>query len=240
MTARTAKKIATVAVATAGWLIASPAGASAHITATATDTAPGAYSVITLRVPTESTTAGTIGLEVTLPAEHPFAVVRSETTPGWTSTQHTRTLTEPIDTGHGGVVSEAVSAVTFTAQPGSAIAPGEFAQFRLLVGPIPDAETLVLPAIQTYSDGTVVSWIEQSSDGTEPDKPAPALDLTQPSGNVAGTTTAGQVSATATAADPGSTPNADSSIPWVSWAALIAAIGAAVLAVYSLAVGRTR
>ena len=71
--------------------------------------------------------------------------------------------------------------MTFRARDeASAIHPGEFAEFRLQVGPLPAVPTLALPTIQTYSDGTVVSWVEQSFDGTEPDKPAPILRLSDP------------------------------------------------------------
>nr|WP_269781591.1 YcnI family protein [Nocardia bovistercoris] len=149
--------------------------ATAHVTASAPDAAPGAYSVVTLRVPTESATAGTVRLEVNLPAEQPLAVVRNATTPGWDVAQRRIALPTPIDNGHGGKVAETVTSVTFTAQPGIAVAPGEFAEFRLLLGPLPNTRELVLPTLQTYSDGTVVSWIERSTDGSVPEKPAPVV-----------------------------------------------------------------
>ncbi|MEV6339739.1 YcnI family protein [Nocardia vinacea] len=151
--------------------------ASAHVTATAPDAAPGGYSVVTLRVPTESETAGTVGLEVTLPSDHPLAMVRNETTPGWDVALRKSTARTPIDNGHGGKVSEFVSSVVFTAHQGVSIRPGEFAEFKLLLGPLPEVPVLVLPAIQTYSDGTQVSWIERSTDGSTPDKPAPTIGL---------------------------------------------------------------
>jgi hypothetical protein len=38
---------------------------------------------------------------------------------------------------------------------------------------------VVFKALQTYSDGTVVRWIDEpTTDGTEPEKPAPVLKLT--------------------------------------------------------------
>ncbi|MEU4708098.1 YcnI family protein [Nocardia salmonicida] len=163
------------ALAAASVLLCAPA--QAHVTAVAPDAAPGAYTVVTLRVPTESATASTVGLEVDLPRDHPLAVVRNETTPGWDVALRRSRLSAPIDNGHGKQIDEVVSTVAFTARPGSGVAPGEFAEFRLLVGPFPESGVLTLPTRQTYSDGTVVAWIEQSHDGTEADKPAPEVRL---------------------------------------------------------------
>ncbi|MFF2083142.1 YcnI family protein [Nocardia sp. NPDC058176] len=165
-----------VPVLVAPLLLAAPA--NAHVTAVAPDAAPGAYTVVTLRVPTESATASTVGLEVDLPRDQPLAVVRNETTPGWDVVLRSTRLSTPIDNGHGKKIGEAVSTVTFTARDGSGVAPGEFAEFRLLLGPFPESGVLTLPTRQTYSDGTVVGWIEQSVDGTEADKPAPEIRLT--------------------------------------------------------------
>ncbi|WP_067703915.1 YcnI family protein [Nocardia jejuensis] len=164
--------------ATAAVLSAASSGlASAHVGVSAPDAAPGGFTVLTVRVPTESVTAGTVKLEITLPKDTPLATVRTAPVPGWQAEQKRSTLPKPVDDGHGHTVSEYVSSVVFTARDGSAIAPGEFGEFKLQVGPLPHVSELVFPAIQTYSDGTVVSWIERSADGTTPDKPAPVLKL---------------------------------------------------------------
>ncbi|MFE3189239.1 YcnI family protein [Nocardia sp. NPDC059240] len=151
--------------------------AAAHVGVSAPDAEPGGFAVVTVRVPTESATAGTVKLEITLPQDHPLAVVRNEAVAGWDVTQKRATLGTPVDNGHGGKVTDYVSSVTFTAKDGVSIRPGEFGEFKLQVGPLPHVSELAFPAIQTYSDGSVVSWIEQSSDGTTPDKPAPVLKL---------------------------------------------------------------
>jgi hypothetical protein len=74
-------------------------------------------------------------------------------------------------------VTEAVSEIIWT---GGTIAPGQFDEFEISVGPLPsDVDVLLFPAVQTYSDGTEVSWIQQSFRGQpEPDHPAPQLRLT--------------------------------------------------------------
>lgn len=216
-----------VALAAAGLLLGNSAVAAAHVTATAPDAAPGGYSVVTLRVPTESATAGTVRLEVTLPPEHPLAVVRNATTPGWDVAQRKTTLATPIDNGHGGKVSEYVSSVTFTARDGVSVAPGEFAEFRLLLGPLPQARQLILPAIQTYSDGTVVSWIERSVDGTKPDRPAPVVQLGAASGH--GSHDAAQQSAPERQ-ELAAAPHDSGGGGWLGGIALVVALAAVALA----------
>ncbi|MGW5316023.1 YcnI family protein [Nocardia thailandica] len=200
--------------------------ATAHVTAVAPDAAPGAYTVVTLRVPTESATAGTVGLEIDLPDDHPLAVVRAETTPGWTATLRQTRLAAPIDNGHGRTIDEAVTAVTFAARDGVSVPPGEFGEFRLLVGPFPASGVLTLPTRQTYSDGTVAAWIEQSHDGTEADRPAPRIRLT--------------AAAHGDGHDTPAAPTAAAPRGWTGPAALGVAIAALVLAGIAVLRGRPR
>ncbi|WP_407815786.1 DUF1775 domain-containing protein, partial [Staphylococcus aureus] len=73
--------------------------------------------------------------------------------------------------------------VTWTADPGVGIAPGQFQQFVLSAGPLPEQEEVEFKAVQTYSDGNVVNWDqEELADGSEPDKPAPTLTLAASTG----------------------------------------------------------
>ena len=82
-THRLALRLSTVlsVAATVGVLGAAPA--FAHVTAQPGNVAQGSYSVVSLRVPNESDTAGTVKLEVTLPADHPLSSVRTTPVPGW-------------------------------------------------------------------------------------------------------------------------------------------------------------
>jgi hypothetical protein len=65
---------------------------------------------------------------------------------------------------------------------GGQISPGAFDLFTLFGGPLPtNTSKLVFKAIQTYSDGTVVRWIETPTKGAPaPENPAPTLVLTKP------------------------------------------------------------
>ena len=55
----------------------------AHVTVSSTDAAPGEFGKAVFRVPTESETASTTKLVVTLPADAPFAFVSAQSKPGW-------------------------------------------------------------------------------------------------------------------------------------------------------------
>ncbi|MFC4854849.1 YcnI family protein [Actinophytocola glycyrrhizae] len=153
--------------------------ASAHVTAKVLGEAAqqGGYSKITFRVPNEDDAAGTVKLEVKMPADTPVTSARTRPMAGWTAQIQKAALDEPV-TVHGAEIKEAISSVTWTAAAGTHIAPGEFEEFELSVGPLPVAEQLVMPAIQTYEGGKVVAWDEPpAEDGSEPERPAPVIEL---------------------------------------------------------------
>jgi uncharacterized protein YcnI len=144
-------------------LISGAVPAWAHVHVDADDAAPGSSAVLTFRVPGESDTGAlTTQFSVTLPS---VASARAEVMPGW-STRLDR------DTGSGTVRS-----VTWTAAPSVGITADQFALFRISVK-LPDQPSVSLPAIQTYSDGTVIRWDQPPlPDGGEPEHPAPVLNL---------------------------------------------------------------
>lgn len=182
--------------------------ASAHVSVAAPGAEQGGYSVLTFRVPTESDTAGTTALTVQLPG---LKSARTEPMPGWTST---------VQKDPSGVAT----AVTWTADPGVSVGPGQFQQFVLSAGPLPEQDEVEFPATQTYSDGKVVQWDQKPGpDGAEPDKPAPALTL------AAGSTDGdAHGSVDATAAVDESTNNTDTTARWLGGIGLVlGALGAA-------------
>ena len=149
--------------------------AAAHVTVSPSPAAAGSFSVLTFRVPNEKSDASTVKLAVKLPTDTPFAFVSVKPVPGWTVATTTEALPTPI-TSEGESISEAVSTVTWS---GGSIEPGQFQEFELSVGPVPDVDSLVFPAVQTYSDGEDVAWIQLAQPGQpEPDRPAPELTVT--------------------------------------------------------------
>ncbi|MFF5989692.1 YcnI family copper-binding membrane protein [Prauserella flavalba] len=147
--------------------------ASAHVTADVYGSQPeqGGYGAIVLRVPNEEEQAGTVKVEVTIPAEYAISSARTKPVPGWKAE-----VTK----------NDVVSKITWTAQPGNEIPAGttSYQEFAFTAGPLPeDVDTLVLPAAQTYSDGTVANWNQEAKGDEEPEHPAPTVELAQPSGD---------------------------------------------------------
>jgi periplasmic copper chaperone A len=160
--------------------------ASAHVTVSSTDATPGGYGKVVVRVPSESESASTTKVAVTMPADTPFASVRAKPHPGWAVKVDEQKLPEPVKVGDL-TLTDAVRTVTWTAQSGHGIAPNMFDEFELSIGPFPEQPTtLTFPAVQTYSDGEVVRWTQPTPPGgEEPEHPAPVLELTT-AGTVSG------------------------------------------------------
>lgn len=152
--------------------------ALAHVTVSSPDATPGGFGKLVFRVPSESDTASTVKLTVTLPTDTPFASVSTKPMPGWSVATTEHELDKPIKS-EGFTLTRAVATVTWTAERGKGVGPGQFDEFELSVGPFPsDVRALRMPAVQTYDDGTVVTWDESASaGGAEPDHPAPVLRL---------------------------------------------------------------
>lgn len=188
------RRTATAAVAATALVALFATPALAHVTVNSPNAVAGGYATVNVKVPTESDTASTVGVKVQLPEDHPFASVSVKPHPGWTYTASKTTLDKPIDS-HGEQITEAVSTIEWKAD-GPGIAPGEYDEFSLSVGPLPDdADSLTFKAIQTYSDGTEVSWIEEAADGAdEPEHPAPLLTVAPASGDDHGADAAGGAS----------------------------------------------
>jgi uncharacterized protein YcnI len=183
VTSRLVRALLALLATTAAVLAFGIGTASAHVTAGSTDAAAGGFGEITLRVPNERPDSSTVSLRVQLPTDTPLAFVSVKPVPGWTATIETTPLDPPVDV-EGSEITEAVSRITWTADsPDAAIAPGEYLPFSISGGPLPEAESLTLPAVQTYSSGEEVAWIEPSVEGApEPEHPAPVLTLAAETG----------------------------------------------------------
>lgn len=167
---------ATIAAAAIAMLIlAAPSAASAHVQVNPDRAPSGSYATLTFKVPTESATAGTVKLQVDLPTDTPFGSVSYQPIAGWKTEVVTEKLAQPITTDDG-TITEAPVRVIWTADPGVQIAPGQFQEFVISAGAVPDTGSILLPTHQTYSDGSVVDWAEPTpASGKEPEHPAPIL-----------------------------------------------------------------
>lgn len=199
------------AVALAGLAIAGTA--SAHVTVSPTSLPQGATAELTFKVPNEESKANTVELQLQIPTDHPIAQVLAKPVPGWTITEHTVTLAKPLTTDDG-TFTTAVDEIDWT---GGSIPPGEYQDFQISVDPLPsDTTQLVFKAVQTYSDGDVVRWIDLSSSANpDPEHPAPVLTLTPVSAgagssDAAPAATAGSGGSAADAASASSTTSSSS------------------------------
>lgn len=203
--------VVTAAVGVAGLLGAG--SASAHVSADVygDPLEQGGYGAIVIRVPNEEPDAGTTKVRVTIPKEYGITSARTKPVPGWTAEV----------TG-----DDAVTAITWTARPGHEIPAGttSYQEFPFTVGPLPkDVDTLVLPAEQTYTDGTVVAWNAPPTEDAEPEHPAPVVPLAASSGDGHGHSH-GTAAAEATAEHSAATTTTDNTARWLGGAGL--ALGA--------------
>ncbi len=148
--------------------------ASAHVTVQPGEAPQRGFTTQFFQVPNESDDASTVEVEVTFPTDHPITSVRTEPVPGWQVQVEMAPLASPIE-DEDGEITEAVGTVTWS---GGRIEPGQFQRFPFSFGPTPDAPQLEFKAVQTYSDGEEVRWIESvTPGGEEPEHPAPVLTL---------------------------------------------------------------
>jgi uncharacterized protein YcnI len=151
------------------------APASAHVTVHSYDATKGGYSLLDFRVPNEESTAFTTKVEIT------FATVIQSAAPqqiaGWSATVIPGKLAKRVTDDDGNVTTDGVAGIIYTATD-KGIPPTYFQEFDVNTGPLPDQVTLAFPTLQTYSDGSIVRWIDPTVAGQgEPQHPAPILTL---------------------------------------------------------------
>src|ERR1700744_6168398 len=133
--------------------------ASAHVQASSTDAARGAFATVSFLVPNESTTNAVTAVTVDLTN---VSSVQTEEMPGWSA---------KIDRD---AATNAVRSVTWTAAPDTGIPVDQFGVFRISAK-LPDADTVSFPTTQTYADGAVVKWDQApAAGGAGPQPPGPA------------------------------------------------------------------
>jgi uncharacterized protein YcnI len=213
--------------------LAGAAPAFAHVTANPDTVQKGGYGVVTFRVPDEDDTAGTVALTVNLPTDHPFSSVRTTPIAGWTVTTSEVALNPPLKDDDGNAITKTIGSVTWKANPGNKIAPGQYLDFPLSLGPFPDnVDVIRMPAVQTCDNGTVVNWADPpNADGSEPEHPAPSVTLTAATSDAHG----GMTTTAAPAAPPSSD---DTTARWLGGAGLL--VGALGLGFGAGALLRTR
>jgi uncharacterized protein YcnI len=227
---RAAARVAAVATTAAVATLATAGAAAAPVHVIPDSTASGSFAQLTFRVPNESPTASTTRVVVTLPQDTPLSSVATRPLPGWRAVVTAARLPKPVDIS-GTTLTAAPHVVTWTASPGSAIAPSQYQEFAISAGPLPAPGKLVLPVTQTYSDGKVVRWSQQVRAGQpEPEHPAPAFEVTAATGSdddaVAPASGAAAGAETQSATHVAAAPT-DPTARWLGGAALVVALLAA-------------
>ena len=195
-------------------LLAAPA--SAHVAVTPESVSTGEAAQLTFRVPNESDSASTVSVEVALPENPQFDFVSVGAVAGWTH--------EEARTG------DTVTSITWS---GGEIAPGEFQEFSIVVGPVEGVDKIELKAVQTYDDGEVVRWIDPVVEGEdEPEHQAPTVTVTEGDGGDGH----GAASGSTTAADDDGVDRTDTA----TFIALALGGVALVAALAALVMGRKR
>ncbi len=156
--------------------------ASAHVSIDPQVAAKGSIADVTITMPNERDNAESTSLVMELPAEYPLTTVEASPVDGWSVNITKVALDKPVVV-NGQTVTEVASQISWTADsPEAWLKKDEKAQFGLKIGPLPDVDMLAFKALQTYSSGEVVRWIQLSDgSGKEPERPAPFLRLIGPS-----------------------------------------------------------
>ena len=151
--------------------MAVPAAAVAHVTLQPGEWEPGAFSTMVLRVPNERDDAETTTVTVQFPENIPSA--RFKPHPTCEREVEREELAEPIEE-----LTERIVSVTWTCDP--AIPADGFDEFGISFQVPEDAapgDEILFPAVQTYSSGEEVGWIDPDP---EADAPAPRIVVVEP------------------------------------------------------------
>jgi uncharacterized protein YcnI len=240
MSIRTFARLAALPVATATIALSLVAPASAHVTATPSTAAAGAYTVVTFSVGHGCEGSPTTKIEIQVP-ESVLSVAPTRN-PFYEVEKTIEQLDEPVADAHGNEVTERVASIVYTAD--TPLPEGQRDTFELSFQ-VPDAEgeMLTFPTVQTCEEGET-GWVEVPADGQDADElesPAPGFEIT-----AAGADGHGDDASAEPAADEPAEESTDETVaadagdtsPALGWIGLVA--GLLGLAAGVLALARTR
>lgn len=239
MRTSTSRRVLAVTAGAAALVAVAALPASAHVAVSPTSLPKGATAELTFKVPNEESNATTTQVQLQIPTDHPIAQVLPRAVEGWKVSVKTTTLATPLKTDDG-TFTTAVSEIDWT---GGGIPAGQYQDFQVSVDPLPtNTNQLVFKAVQTYSNGDIVRWIDLTQPGQPaPEHPAPVLTLTaatDDSGPASGpgSTPAANAGTSTTAAAQSSTGNSGGSGTagiWLGALGLAAGLAALVLTLLS-------
>ncbi len=176
---RTAARLMIASVAAGATTVALAAPARAHATITASTTAAGEYTLLTVSIGHGCEGSATTKVEIQVPEQ--ILAVTPTRHPFWQVTEHQEKLVEPVEDTHGNKVTERDATVTYTTR--TPLPDGQRDAFELsLQLPDTEGETLAFPIVQSCVKGQT-GWTEVAPEGGNPDDlehPAPTLTITAP------------------------------------------------------------
>ncbi|HEX3647673.1 MAG TPA: YcnI family protein [Pseudonocardiaceae bacterium] len=222
MSPRFPTRVAVTLTATGVLVLAGAGIASAHVSAHSPDNpAKGGDAEIVFRVPDEEDNANTVRVQVNFSTTSPITDADIKPVAGWTAQPADMTLPKPVNMDNE-IVTTALKSITWTAAPGGGIAPGQFQEFAISVEGLPDnTNELLMPAVQTYSNGDVVNWNQPTVAGqAEPEHPTPHLALAAAASDDGAPAVSDATSAAPSAAAASSS---DGTARWLGGAGLVVA-----------------
>ena len=165
----------------AGLAVVAGQSAAAHVSIAEGEAEAGAFTLLTFGVPHGCEGSPTTEVRIQMPESIPQ--VTPTVNPNWEVEKVMTALDEPIEAGHGELITERVSEVVYTAT--TPLADGFRDAFVLSLQVPEDAagETLYFPTIQTSAEGET-AWIElpaDGEDGAELASPAPSIVVVEAS-----------------------------------------------------------
>ena len=202
-----------------------PAAAVAHVTLQPSEWEPGAFATMAVRVPNERDDAETTTVSVQFPEN--VLTARFQAHPSCEREVEREALDQPVED-----ITERIVSVTWTCDP--PIATDGFDEFGLSFQVPEDAspgDEILFPAVQTYSGGEVVNWVDPDP---EADTPAPRITVVAPEEEAeeapaAGTTT-DETTTEETAAAPAVSSDDDDNMSTVAMVFGIAGLAAGLIA----------
>lgn len=191
--------------------LAVPAAAQAHVTVTPGSTAAGSYAVLEFASGHGCDGSPTTSFTVDIPEQ--ILSVTPTLESGWSVEKVMVALDEPVEGAHGDLVSERVGQVVYTAE--TPIPEGYRGTFEIqvLLPQDGEGERLEFPVLQTCVVGET-AWDESpAADGSEPEHPAPAIEVTAAEGEAHGhDDAAGEAGTTAEVSETAATDPPDAAV----------------------------
>lgn len=171
-------RIAAAVAASAATVALSAGIASAHVGTSTDEVAAGSSLALGLTIGHGCEGSPTREVAVQIPEGVNNATAFAH--PGWTIESEVETLATPITSAHGDEVTERVSVITFSAEPGNELPNDVRDTFTInFTAPDTPGETLFFKTIQTCAEGSN-DWIDEyDGTGEEPESPAPAVLVTE-------------------------------------------------------------